>query len=172
MWKYLRWSTWQRLTIKVVRNKGTPESLAMGLAIGVFAGFIIPTGGQILVALAIAYFFKANKILAAMGTMVNNPYTAPFLVPAQCWLGSLLLCDPLDFSEISRQIGAFLAGPSWVAFRQLGAGLLFPLLLGGAAFAVAFSLPAYYLTLAFVKYYRARKTRKRNIRPISLPQES
>lgn len=167
MWKYFKLSAWRRLYFKVVRQEGTPESLAMGVAIGVFAGFLIPTGGQFVFALTLAFIFKANKALSLLGTMITNPYTAPFFVPAQCWIGAIALGSPLEFSEVSRKFGDLMTEPSWDLFMQLGGDLLFPLLLGGAIFAVVLSVPSYYLTLYWVKGHRRRKHErmlKRNAR--------
>ncbi len=160
MWKYFKWSTWRRLYFKVVKNEGTPESLAMGLAIGVFTGFLIPTGGQVIAALALAYLMKSNKILAAMGTFITNPYTATVSVPAQCWIGAIILGRPLTFAELSNRFGCLMAEPSWANFLELGEDLIIPLLLGGAVFAVVFSIPTYYLTLFWVKSHRRRKAAK------------
>lgn len=160
MWKYFKWSTWRRIYFKVVKHEGTPESLAMGVALGVFAGFIVPTGGQMIIAVALAFMFKANKTLAVMGTLITNPYTAPFFMPAECWLGAIMMGDPLEFHVINMHFQKLLADPSWETLKSLGFDLLIPLLIGGAAFSVIFAIPSYYITLAWVRNHRRRKAEK------------
>lgn len=160
MWKYFKWSTWHRLYIKIVKNDGTPHSLAMGLAIGVFAGFIVPTGGQIIIAIALAWLLRCSKILAVMGTLITNPWTGPIFIPIECWIGGLLLGYDLSLPEITRQFGTLMTEPSFESLKNIGMELIFSLLLGGAVFSVIFSIPTYYLALACVKIYRRRKELK------------
>ncbi len=157
MWKYFKLPYWRKLYFKIVKQEGTPESLAMGLAIGVFAGFIVPTGGQIAVALALAFWFKSNKVLAVMGTMITNPYTATFFIPSECWVGAIIMGSPLEFSVISSEFNKLMEEPSWSNLMTLGGQFLIPLLIGGVVYSIIFSIPTYYLTLAWVKAHRRRK---------------
>lgn len=157
MRKYMNKLYWQKLYCKVVKHGGTPESVALGLGIGVFCGFLIPTGGQILVALGLAFLLKANKVPAVLGTMVTNPYTATFFVPIQCWIGGYVIGDPLSLSTINANLSAFFADISWESLWSLGGELIISLLVGGAVFAVVFSIPAYYLSLWTVRAYRRRR---------------
>jgi uncharacterized protein (DUF2062 family) len=50
------------------------ESIARGMALGVFMGFLIPIG-QIFVAAVFAVFLRANLPTAAVATLVTNPFT-------------------------------------------------------------------------------------------------
>lgn len=160
MRKYLKWLSWRRAYCYMARQEGTPESVAMGAALGLFVGFIMPVGGQLAVAIPLAFLLKANKALAIIGTMVTNPYTIVFIYPFQCWLGSLLLGSPLDFKELELRFQGFLASPSWSGLTGLGSELLWPFLLGGAALALAFSVPAYYLARYAVRLRRRRKAER------------
>jgi uncharacterized protein (DUF2062 family) len=56
----------------------TPRGVAVGLACGVFFGILIPFG-QILVAMLAAALLRGNLFLAATGTLITNPLTAPFV---------------------------------------------------------------------------------------------
>ncbi len=168
MWKIFKWSTWHRWYIKIVKNEGTPHNLALGLALGVFAGFIIPTGFQIVFALALAWLFKGSKILAVTGTFITNPWTGPFFIAGECWVGSVILGYDLSIPNVTKQIGEILDAVDWTSLSSItamfkalagaiGLEVLLSFLLGGAVFAVVLSIPTYYLALVCVKLYRRRK---------------
>ncbi|MBI5790884.1 MAG: DUF2062 domain-containing protein [Rhodocyclales bacterium] len=52
------------------------RGVALGVAIGLFIGFLIPVA-QILLAAAAAVVLRANVPIAAAGTFVTNPLTVP-----------------------------------------------------------------------------------------------
>lgn len=61
--------------LRVTRQRGTPENVAMGMAVGVFFGLFIPPFGQLALALFAATIMKANRVTAFIGTWVSNPFT-------------------------------------------------------------------------------------------------
>lgn len=63
------------------------RSVAMGVAIGLFIGFLIPVA-QILLAVAAAVVLRANVPIAAAGTLVTNPLTVPAIYYAAYQLGA------------------------------------------------------------------------------------
>ena len=63
------------------------RGVAMGLAIGLFIGFLIPVA-QILLAAAAAVVLRANVPIAAAGTLVTNPLTVPPIYYAAYHLGA------------------------------------------------------------------------------------
>jgi len=130
------------------------------MALGVFAGFFVPTGGQIAIAIFLAIIFKANKALAITGTFITNPYTATFFMPAECWIGAIIMGSPLKMSEIEGNFSAFMGDPTWQGLLKLGAEFLIPLLIGGVVFSIIFSIPSYYLTLWLVNVYKGRRANK------------
>lgn len=160
----LRNISWRRLYCKVVKQEGSPESVARGLTIGLFVGFAMPMGGQLIVALPLAFLLKGNKVLAALGTVVTNPYSSIVIYPVQCWVGAFLLGSPLKLSLLEARFKTLIEQPSWSEFTGLGSELIIPFLLGGLLFAVLSSAPTYYLTLRAVRAYRARKLLRRQER--------
>lgn len=68
----------------------TRRSVPRGVALGVFAGFIIPVG-QIFLAAFLALPTRANVPLAALVTFVTNPLTFPFWAVVANRLGGFLL---------------------------------------------------------------------------------
>ncbi len=75
--------------LKVTRQRGTPENIAFGMAIGVFWGLFIPFP-QMPMALLTATFTKANRITALLGTWISNPFTFPLLITFYIFAGQYL----------------------------------------------------------------------------------
>ena len=68
----------------------TRRSVPRGVALGVFAGFIIPVG-QIFLAAVLALPARANVPLSAAVTFVTNPFTFPFWAVVANRVGALIL---------------------------------------------------------------------------------
>ena len=72
-------------------QEGSPSQRALGLGVGVFSGCFPFFGLQTLMGVFLAKFFKGNKILAAVGTWISNPFTYVPLYYFNYRVGSLLL---------------------------------------------------------------------------------
>lgn len=68
----------------------TRRSVPRGVALGVFAGFIIPVG-QIFLAAFLALPARANVPLSVLVTFITNPFTFPFWAVVANRLGGFLL---------------------------------------------------------------------------------
>lgn len=68
----------------------TRRSVPRGVALGVFAGFIIPVG-QIFLAAFLALPARANVPLSVLVTFITNPFTFPFWAIVANRLGGFLL---------------------------------------------------------------------------------
>ncbi|WP_416227892.1 DUF2062 domain-containing protein [Qipengyuania sp. ASV99] len=103
--KYLRPIAHRFLTPELWRF--TRRSVPRGVALGLFAAFIIPVG-QIFLAAFLALPARANVPLAALSTFITNPFTLAF------WL------------VIANQVGQFTlrldAATAGVATEQLESG--------------------------------------------------
>jgi len=66
------------------------RSFALGFAVGAFFG-LVPAPIQMLGAALGAYYFRANIPAAIAATWISNPFTMPFFVYAQYWVGCLIL---------------------------------------------------------------------------------
>ena len=82
---------WQVIYRYICRSSKNPESLARGVGLGLFIGFLPAIGLQIILALLLARFLKANKLVAALGTLVTNPITAIPIGTFSLWLGDWIL---------------------------------------------------------------------------------
>jgi uncharacterized protein (DUF2062 family) len=68
----------------------TRRSVPRGVALGLFAAFIIPVG-QIFLSAFLALPMRANVPLAALLTFVTNPFTLPFWLVVANRIGEFLL---------------------------------------------------------------------------------
>jgi uncharacterized protein (DUF2062 family) len=64
---------------------------AVAIGLGVAVGFlpIVPLQG--LTALLLAFLFRLNRVAALLGTLVWQPFTAPFILAAQWAVGRVVL---------------------------------------------------------------------------------
>ena len=68
----------------------TRRNVPRGVALGLFAGFVIPIG-QIFLALVLAFTVRANVPIASGVTLITNPLTFPFWVWAANRVGHKVL---------------------------------------------------------------------------------
>lgn len=161
---------------RIMKQPGTPDSLARGVAIGLFIGFIIPFGFQMIVALPLAVLLKARKLPAVVGTWVTNHFTIGVIYPLQCYLGSVLLGHPLSVDKIKDKFGAFftrlgeIEGVGWrqsvsLSFKalfDLGDDIVVPFFVGGAVLGAVCAALGYFATYGMILRFRAGRKRKLN----------
>ncbi|HZM33858.1 MAG TPA: DUF2062 domain-containing protein [Burkholderiales bacterium] len=142
------------------------RSVALGAAIGVFFGFMVPVL-QILFSAFFALLLRANLPVAAVSTLVSNPFTyAPIGVLAYR-MGSALLGEPLRPAEAAaiERSGEDvpLAPQSW---SDRVAALGKPLIVGLSVFAVVGALSTWVLVnVAWVVVTRLRRGRAPPVPP-------
>ena len=84
-------SRWRIIYRYLSRSSKNPESLARGVGLGLFIGFLPAIGFQIILAILLAGFLNANKLVAVLGTLVTNPITAIPIGAFSLWLGDWIL---------------------------------------------------------------------------------
>lgn len=133
------------------RGSRDPESMARGMSLGLFIGFLPSFGGQILIAFFLASFLGVNRIAAAAGTLVTNPITTLPLSAVAFWLGDLVIPG-------SRLAGFDAADFEW---RSLLAGgyAFYAYLLGCAIMAVVGGAAGYVGTKAYLHCRRGLLSR-------------
>lgn len=86
--------SWRRsiryANLRLGRLQASRHAIALGLAIGVFIAFQPILGFQMLLAVAIAWLFRASIGAALAGTFVGGPLTWPFMWLASYHLGAIL----------------------------------------------------------------------------------
>ena len=83
----------KKVLIQLKRLKGTPYSIAAGFACGVAVSFTPFIGLHLVLAAITAWIIRGNVVSSAIGTIVGNPWTFPFIWVAVLSTGRFLLGD-------------------------------------------------------------------------------
>ncbi|RDS76125.1 DUF2062 domain-containing protein [Alteriqipengyuania lutimaris] len=134
----------------------TRRNVPRGVALGLFAGFVIPIG-QIFLALVLAFTVRANVPIASGVTLVTNPLTFPFWVWAANRVGHKVLTFAPETSAVMLEDHSImsLAG----LFDAAGATVL-----GFLLFATLFPPLGYIVTKGFWRLAMGRRRKNRLIR--------
>jgi uncharacterized protein len=154
--------------IELARQKDTPHRIGLGLALGIFVGFLPIMGIQMAVVSVFALPLRGNLKAAIAGVWISNPIT--FLPMYFGYYKFGLLFFPsreISLAQFSVMINK-VAPSGWkdlidamLRMLDLGADILIPMWAGSFILAFVFGIPTYFLTRRFVEKYRARKDRKR-----------
>jgi uncharacterized protein len=123
---------------RFISLKGEPQSIAMGLAMGVFIGVTPTIPFHTALIILIGLVWKHNLTSAYLGSwLISNPLTIPIFYFGQYELGRFLLGSPgvqLNITDYSLQ-----------SLLALGWHIVLPLLIGGLIMAPIFAIPAYFI---------------------------
>ena len=150
--------------LDIVKQKAPPHKIALGLALGIFVGFLPIMGIQMVVVSLIAIPLRANLKSALVGVWISNPFTFIPLYYGNYLFGRMFLSTrAVGWKEFAGTITQA-SDWSWTTIRSslanlvgMGTDILLPLWVGSAILAVLFSIPVYILTYRFVITYRARR---------------
>lgn len=146
--------------VKLVKQTGAPDYIARGVAIGFMVGLVVPFGLQVPIAIALAFILKAAKIPAFACTWVTNHVTIFFIYPAQCWVGSYLIGNPLQLEKVEKQMETVLSERTWASLSALGGQVVASFFVGGFLFGTILAIPGYFISLYWVKKYRILREKK------------
>jgi hypothetical protein len=99
------------------------RAVALGLAVGVFIGFIIPMGLQAPIAAAFAVWLRGNLAAAVLSTLVTNPFTVAPVYFAAYRVGAFLTgAEPTAWSSGASVMGkiASIGGPLMLGLTVMG----------------------------------------------------
>lgn len=94
----------------------TRRSVPRGVALGIFAGFIVPVG-QIFLAAFLALPARANVPLSALVTFITNPFTFPFWAVVANKLGAFIL--KIDQAATGGRAQDEIASGRWAWFFEM-----------------------------------------------------
>lgn len=138
-----------------------PERTALAFSVGVFIAFSPFLGLHTLMATALAFLFRFNKIAIYTGTFVNNPFLTlvPIIIISYA-LGALVLGQSMALPDEGLRLlqePHLLTGDYWRQLLRHSWDILLPFAIGGTILSVVCSLVAYPVTL---KLLRARAKMK------------
>lgn len=134
---------------KFISLKGAPESIALGMAIGIFIGVTPTIPFHTILIASLTFLLRQNFTAAILGSLlISNPLTIPFFYVTQYQLGKLLLGNnnlQIVFNDYSIW---HIVNNGWCVAS--------PLLAGGIIMAPLFAVPAYFITYKAVVAVRKK----------------
>jgi uncharacterized protein len=155
------------LYVRLLRLKGEPHELALGIAIGVFAGMLPTLPFHMVVAVALAFCFRASKITAAIGTWISNPLNWYFVYLLDYKIGAYLLGLEGGYEIIKSVMASIYRHDEisviWNTLFSSGFAIVSALLIGGIITGIVTCIPSYFISLwVFRKVKIWRQKRKEN----------
>ena len=138
---------WEKLQQRLRHIDDDPEKVARGFALGIFIGMTPFIGLQVFIAVGLASWLRWNRLAAGIGVFNTNPITAPFLFGLAFVIGQQLTGV--------HAVVSFDSPAQFLALFSDGYNVLLALILGGTILGTAMALPAYYLSLAAMRRWRA-----------------
>jgi hypothetical protein len=154
---------------RFIRLQATPESLARGVALGLFISTTPTFGVQTFIALFLAAILRCSKLAAAVAVQLTNALTAPFIFLGTYYLGAVILGRPFDQSRLEGLLDGFhwenvwtsglsAFAPLWEGFRDVFVSLW----VGGLIVGVVLAAIGYFVVLgidtkAHMQIIRAKK---------------
>lgn len=141
-----------------------PERTALAFSIGVFIAFSPFLGLHTIMATAVAFIFRFNKIAIYTGTFINNPFlTLVPIIIASYAVGAFILGRPLRIPETGIEL---LRHPHLLTadyYRQIfreSWGIVWPFAIGSTVLSVVCSVIAYPVTSSLLRSRKRKKVKK------------
>lgn len=159
---------------KLLKLNDSPHDIALGLALGIFIGFLPIMGIQMAVVLVFVIpFRKANKIAAVAGVWISNPLTVIPIYAFIYWIGTFFYPSEmvLTATDVKERMMNVVNLDGFVdqtaAFLGLGADIFLPMCIGGAVVGLIAMVPTYIFTRLFFTSYQKRKKDRKNEKEIN-----
>ncbi len=139
--------------LRILREPDSAHRLALGVACGIFVGFLPIIPFQTPVVLALAFLLRCNKPVAWIATLISNPLNLIPFYAMLYWVGRLLFDTRtrLILREEAMTMRALIArGTEFY-------GVMFA---GGLALAIPGSILAYFLAKYLIRRYRRLRMRR------------
>src|ERR1043165_2816714 len=141
-----------------------PERTALAFSIGVFIGFSPFLGLHTIMATALAFLFRFNKIAIYTGTFVNNPFLTlvPIIIVSYA-VGAFILGRPLRIPDEGLELlknPRIFTGEYYRLLFVQSWGIVWTFAVGAMILSVVFLLFAYSLTFRALRMYRHTRSNK------------
>ena len=138
-----------------------PHRLSLGFAAGAFASFTPLIGLHFVLALVLALLVRGNVLASAVGTVVGNPVTFPFIWLATYQVGSRIIgVTPIAGSGAPSAPGDTVAAATaaaWYEFGPIFQETLWPMLVGAIPLGLIGGAASYALCYATLTRLRRQR---------------
>jgi uncharacterized protein (DUF2062 family) len=156
------WNRFKRLLRHIVEQKDTPESIALGLAVGTFIALTPTMGFQVVLAAITTTICRANRLAAIAAVYITNPFTMIPIYGSTYLVGAWILNyspnrelfeQALNVEGLWNKLFAMLGG--------LGRDIILPLWVGGVVLGLVVAIPVYPLARRLIQGHRVVQAHKR-----------
>ncbi len=147
---------------KIKRLKGTPSSVAIGIACGVAVSFTPFVGAHFVLAMSSAWILGGNIVAAALGTAFGNPWTFPFIWLSVLYTGRVFLGMSSDgianvnFATMFAKAFDALVNLDFRLFASDIWPILYPMIVG----CIPYVLLSWWLSYIFVRNILEKRRKK------------
>lgn len=121
---------------KFMALSGTPHSIALGMAIGVFVSLTPTIPLHTVLCIGLAFLLRASKVAALMGSMLANPVTLPEFYYASYKLGSAIWRNPVAWNAHDLELHEIIS-KGWEFFAEM--------ITGGLVMGIAPAVSTYFI---------------------------
>jgi hypothetical protein len=136
---------------QILRIEDTPHRIALTFAVGVFLGLSPLIGLHTVLAIAVAWIFRLNRIVILSGAFINNPWSVIPIYTFSTWIGAEILGTDLLVTDVDWR--GITLGTIVRDLEQLVVPFIFGTLLVAALFSV----------LCYVVVRKAAESSRENI---------
>lgn len=150
--------------LRLIRIKGEPYDLAMGMALGIFSAMLPIIPFHIALAVALALVFRVSKITALIGVFACNPFTFYILYFLNYRIGAFILNlheDNRGFSSIMSMQTSEWTMDTILRIAHASWDIIAAFVIGGLIMGVAAAVPAYFIFLNFFNFMRDWRQKRR-----------
>ena len=158
---------WLYIRIRLARMPGSSYSIAAGFAVGAAVSFTPFVGLHIAISAAISWIIRANILSAAIGPVVGNPWTFPFI---WVWLyqsGNWMLMNAPgsdtiepDFDATFSRVMDTIVQMDAPGFFEAAIPVFWPMFLSGIPTGFVVWLAFYVPLRRLIKGYQQKRLRK------------
>lgn len=150
------------MLIQLKRLPGTPYSVAAGFACGVAISFTPFIGFHLILAAITAWLIRGNVVSSAIGTLIGNPWTFPFiwiavLSTGRFFLGNFSEASAVNFVDIFEEAGKSLLTLNFTNFGRDVWPIVFPMMIG----CIPYYIISWIVSYKFIKIMLDKMAQKR-----------
>ncbi len=153
-WPKMGWfRAFSYFQLRIVRLPGSAGAIAAGFAAGGAVSMTPFIGLHTLMGLGVAWVVRGNYVAAAIGTLIGNPWTFPFIWILTYRIGALMIGLETDV------VLADIISPSHLVANPLKAlsPVLLPMTLGSLPVAILVYFVIYWPTCRFIEGHKRRR---------------
>ena len=160
---------WKFLVHRMARLSLGPHAIALGFAAGAFVSFMPFIGFHFILAGLLAFALRASILASAIGTVVGNPVTFPFIWLAAYNLGAALLGRAVK-TELLIDLPSNSGGTANEGFLaqvhllwRVIEPIFLPLVIGGVPIGLVCAVLCYWLVRMSVERFQSQRRKVRTV---------